>query len=132
MDSDTNSTQLWVVRLLFVVPMLILFFYTLSFLSRPDLITSTGQVSVLFGILVLIGIVLVLASQITIPWTDLEEKHAEYFIEELEEQEKVLVIPTACPRCKTAIEMNRVRWGDEYTFHCSECQAEIKLRIIDK
>jgi len=132
MGSETNSKQLWAVRLLFAIPMLVLLFFTLAILSQPDKITTAIQVYGLFGVLIIIGIVLVLASQITIPWANVEENKADYLIEEMMEQERVFVIPTMCKQCMTTIELNRVRWEDEYAFHCPECQAVIKLRVVEK
>ncbi|TFG94285.1 hypothetical protein E4H12_15450 [Candidatus Thorarchaeota archaeon] len=132
MGAEPNAKELWTVRLVIGIPMLIMLFYAFQILSQPRLISTVVQVYILFAVIVITTIVLILTSQVTIPWTNVEEKHTEYFIEELEEQEKVFVIPTTCPRCKTTIELDKVLWEDKQTPLCQECQADLKIKIIDK
>ena len=73
----------------------------------------------------------IFTSRLTLP-ESFEEKSIEYYIEELLYQDTVYVIPTLCNKCKTPIELNKVRWEDECTLICQECQTRIKLRIVEK
>lgn len=95
-------------------------------ITEPSLwfiwLVETGSIALLLVFLV---------SRASIP-ESLQERSVEYYIEELLYHDKVFVIPTICTQCRTPIELNKVRWEDEDTLHCQECQAEIKLRVIEK
>jgi len=119
------------IRLVIIIPMFVAIFYAVSILSQPHLITTLVQVYVLFAAIIISAIVIIITSQVTVPWAN-DEQQAQYIIDELMKRERVYLAPTVCTKCLTTIELNKVRWDDEYTFHCPECQAEIKLRIIEK
>ncbi len=101
-------------------------------LNQPGVDIFGEQFGILVGIILSIGLVIFLLTRVTIPWSDSDRRDAEYFIGELKHQEKLFVIPTICPNCKTPVELDRVRWEDEHTPLCQECQEEIKLKIIEK
>jgi hypothetical protein len=130
--SENYSTQIWMIRLVIIIPMLVAIFYAVSILSQPHLITTLVQVYVLFAAITISAIVIVITSQVTVPWTNDVEEQAEYVIDELMKRERVYIAPVMCAKCLTTIELNRVKWEDELTFYCPECQAEIKLRIVEK
>lgn len=132
MGSESSSTELWTVRLFIGIPMIIMILYAINILRQPHLIISVVQVFVLFIAIALGLIVLFATSRVAIPWKNVERKHAEYFVEELKEQDKVFVIPTVCPHCKTEIALDKVWWEDKHTPLCHECQAKLKLRIVEK
>ncbi|MGY5853554.1 MAG: hypothetical protein RTU92_08325 [Candidatus Thorarchaeota archaeon] len=39
------------------------------------------------------------------------------------------VVPTRCPSCQEAIELDRVSWSDSQTMSCPNCLSSIHIRI---
>lgn len=131
MTVEDDSGKILAIRLALGAPIIVLILYTTAILWITVSITEPirwyiGLVATAFISLFLMFIV----SRASIP-ESLQERSVEYYIEELLHQDKVFVIPTICTQCRTPIELNKVRWEDEYTLHCQECQAEIKLRVIE-
>jgi hypothetical protein len=132
MEFEDNSRKLVAVRFVLGAPSLALIIYATTIWSVYALPGSIQWIVAYSITLFLCILLIIFISRASLPQSFKDEKSVEYYIEELLYQEKVYVIPTICEHCKTPIELNKVRWKDEYTPHCQECQAEIKLRIIDK
>jgi hypothetical protein len=128
---EDNSKALDALRALIAIPLVILIVYTIISWSTLTTIGAFNKIILIIMTILLCIFLIFLLSRVTIP-DSFQERSVEYFIEELLYQDKVFVIPTICTKCSTPIQLNRVRWEDEYTPLCQECQGEIKLRIIEK
>ncbi|MGY5857724.1 MAG: hypothetical protein RTU63_00025 [Candidatus Thorarchaeota archaeon] len=131
MESESNSEELMIVRLLLLTPLFLVILWTFPILIDPLLIGESLWYIVLVVTASISFVLVVMILFAEIP-SSTDNQRVDYFIEELEEQKKVFVIPTMCTQCKTPIQLDRVTWDDEYTPLCQECQGKIKLRIIEK
>jgi Ca2+/Na+ antiporter len=131
MEVEENSGKLDAIRASIAIPLLIMIVYLTIIWSVVAVVGSFQWYTAVLATIFLCIFLIFLMSRVTIP-DSYQERSVEYFIEELLYQDKVFVIPTMCPQCRTPIQLNRVRWEDEYTPLCQECQAEIKLRILEK
>lgn len=132
MTLEDNSSKLLAIRFALGTPLIIIILYATTIWSTTS-IEGTFQWYYGFSVIVSLSLLIMfLISRAGVPKSSQEERSVEYFIEELQYQEKVYIIPTICTQCKTPIELNRVRWEDEYTPCCQECQSEIELRILEK
>ena len=131
MESEGNSRSLLAVRFALGAPLIAAIVFVTTIWST---ITTPGSiqwiVSYSFTVFLCLLIIFLMA-RAAVP-ESFEEKSIEYYIEELLYQNTVYVIPTLCNKCKTPIELNKVRWEDERTLICQECQTRIKLRIVEK
>lgn len=132
MERVENSKELLAVRLVIGIPLFVVLLFIFVILNQPGIDLFGEHYGLLIGYILSIVLVMFLLIRVTVPWPASDRRDAEYFIEELKHQEKLFVIPTICPYCKTPIKLDRVRWEDEHTPLCQECQEEIKLKIIEK
>lgn len=132
MEIEDNSSKLNLIRLVFTIPVLSLIIYSITTWSASAAMGAFQWFTSLSMTLFLCLLLIFFLFFATVPDAFRDERSVEYFVEELLYQDRVIVIPTICTHCKTPIQLNRVRWEDEYTLLCQECQAEIKLRILEK
>lgn len=132
MGSITNQKEVWCIRFLFGIPLVIIIVYANYILTHWELFIMPIQSLVLYIMILLSIFILFLITRVSVPDREDSDEIAEYFIEEPEYQEKVYVIPTVCPKCKTPIKLDRIWWEDEHTPLCQECQSKLKLKIVEK
>lgn len=131
MTVEDDSGRILAVRFLIGASIMVLILYTTAIWSTVSITEPIRWYIWLVETVSIALLLMFLVSRASIP-ESLQKRSVEYYIEELLHQDKVFVIPTICTQCRTPIELNKVRWEDEYTLHCQECQAEIKLRVIEE
>ena len=132
MTEETNRQETVCIQLLLGIPLVVIIFYVGYVLSNSEWVFYPMQAFAIFILIGVSGVIVFLISATSVPSSKYIEDKAEYFVDDLKAQNRVYVIPTACPDCQTQIRLDRVLWADEFTPLCQECQSKLKLRIVDR
>lgn len=132
MSEETYQPGLRGVQIVVGIPLVITIVYGFYILSYSQGNLFPEQIFVLLMTIGISALVLFMLTRVTVPTSFTENDSVDYFIDELENQEKVYVIPTIYPNCKSIIKLDRVWWEDESTPLCQECQSKLKLRITSR